>query len=256
MRKLFLLLLVSPIIVHAQQNFEGTIRYNLQSGIFGDSLQLEIKYGKTKVKISTHMIRSSELAKVDCIYDFPNGLMYEINHTDKTYSIDTLSAQAGTDRTILATKDTTRILNYPVVRYTSEEKEDIGSGKIPTTINFFVSPAIRYIIPEKMRKAKDIFTDELGNFLWLELSVRFSLSKVMGSDKQGKEDSTLIRATAILPGAIDESGWIIPASYEKDPNSFNKKVKIEMEIMEEPSIPPPPPPPPVKPKQKQLKSKN
>ena len=251
MRKFILLLLVSPLFTNAQQNFEGTIRYLSYTSNSTDSSERVMSFGKTRVQTITREFEKNRIIETTDILDFEKGLAFNIDHATNTYTVDTFLNESKEKKHAIVIGGTQSILGYKAVKY---GLNDTVAG-LPITLYRYISPDLKYSIPEKYRQVYQQADFAGDNLCWLEMHVLFCVNDLTGAGDPDKKDSVVTKAIEILHGPVDESRFIVPGSYKlitrKDTGIRLKSIKVEESAPE-----PPPPPPPPKPRQKRIIKKN
>lgn len=235
MIKLFILLLIFPLMATAQQNFEGKIVYESYTGNKKDSAEMVAIYGKNKVQVTNRKFKRNKTEESIVILDFDKGLRYDINPMTKTYVIDSFLMGDKAVSSLQRTSDTARILSYRVNSYVEDTL--VFGLKMKTTLWF--SPDLKYIVPEKYAGFAHAPQSGDNNICWLGLSIVYRMQSVV----EGAEKTMSVQAIQVIPGPVDDNSLVVPDSYTLK-TTKEPPFKIEMDEIEAPPIPPPPPPPP------------
>lgn len=254
-KSLFSCILLFPILLSAQTNFEGIITY--KGTITTDTKNIEMKMffsdGKVKVKVTGSSL--IEEANNTEIFDYKTGCHYTFFDEEKLYSIDTLDNFSLEDR-MGDLKDTMlaeNILGHYCKSFTVMTVE--ANGVVDAVLNIIWFPdSLKFIIPEKYRGKRAIETCSDGNMLFFKMLsiVSFSWDEEDNLMK-GKRDTFLIVADKIERKKLDESEFLPPAGYiYSDHPVFKRRgdsvVVRELTLtelkQEEEKKPEPPPPPP------------
>ena len=256
MKKLVLTcILIAPILLSAQSNFEGAITYKVITTDEENNFELKIFYGNGKMKAKVFASRPT-YESVE-IYNFKTGIHYSIFEDEKTYSIDTLDNFSLEDQ-LSDLRDTTigeSILGYYCRSFTATSKEVNGIVNEISTVMWFPD-SIKFIIPEKYRNKGDIETCSDGNMLFLKM---LSIVEFRFDDDdenvECKRDTMLMVAHKIEKMRIDELEFQPPADYtflNEPPFHSRKRDSVVIreltltELTQEEDEPEPPPPPPPK----------
>jgi hypothetical protein len=132
------------------------------------------------------------------------------------------------------------------------DKLAVGNG-----LSYWFAKDIHYIVPEPYRNRDDLFTDERGNCIWLQMKLNINYDTA-SNGKSSKSDLTVFcTATSIVPGNVSENNFSIPPSYTKGTSVIpDREIEIKSVVVEKEEIEPPPPPPPPRPvKPKPIKKK-
>jgi hypothetical protein len=252
-------LLILPLTVFCQKNFEGRIIYKFLKHNQLDGSTIEIIHGTNKIKtiISQPVITDRKKEETFTIFDFEKGLKFIVRDADSSYAVDSLIIPLDDDELFIPgkTKVEENILGYNCNKYTSFATDTAGNS-IDTFLikESFFSNGLDYIIPKKFRNKHGLITSEEGNIIWLKNNVYFNFRV---DDSVSVKDTTIITADKIISEAVNNNIFVIPAYYRENA-TLRHRANITVELTEitieedEPAPPPPPPPPP---KQLKLPSK-
>ena len=253
---LFSCILLLPILLSAQTNFEGTITYKGTTSTVPKNIEMKMFFSEGKMKVKVTGSSLIEEANNTEIFNFKTGIHYTFFDEEKLYSTDTLDNFSVEDR-LGDLKDTTlaeNILGHYCKSYTVMTEEKNGFIEVLNIIWF--PDSLKFIIPEKYRGKRAIETCSDGNMLFFKMLsiVSFSWDEEDNLIK-GKKDTFLIVVDKIERKKIDESEFLPPAGYiYSDHPVFNHRgdsvVVRELTLtelkQEEEKKPEPPPPPPVR----------
>jgi hypothetical protein len=230
MRLFYFIPLLFPFASIAQQNFEGKIRFQRIASVTGDTSEVIMWYGKTKIKTDTYSPEKKDVIQSTYIMDFDKELTVEIDHKRNTYSIDSVWDNREISELLHLTSDTVNISGYRALKNVST----YTTFGFPLTMNVWVPIDLKYTVPEKFREAYKAGGFPADNICWLKMHIIYS------SDVIVKKDSVMIDPVEIIPGPVDQSGFTVPSSYTFKEN----KPGLRLEAVVEEKSPPGPPPPP------------
>lgn len=254
MKKLILFyILVLPLSICAQNDFEGIITYKGISTSNNEIFKVKMLFfdKKMKVEIIGNDLSDPETNKWE-VYNFKTGIHYKIFKEEKIFSIDSLD-----DFSLLDNKRT--------LRDTSLQENILGNKcqayvATPFPENFlsllWVADSIKFIVPEKYRHKRGIESLPDGNILFLKMQVLINFD-IDEDDKddiiKSKPDTFFLTAQKIERIKLNESEFLPPADYsfsEYERPISRDSVRVReltlTELKQEESIKPPPPPPPPK----------
>lgn len=257
MKKLVLTcILIVPILVSAQRNFEGVITYKGITSDEDNNFEIKILFADNKMKIK--VVALHPIVQVIEIYNFKTGIHYSLFEEKKTYTIDSLDNFSFDDR-FSDLKDTTlneSILGHACKSFSVSTKEENSFVDELSTVIWYAD-SIKFIIPEKYWNKRAIETCDDGNILFLKMQNIASFTIDEDDEAiEDKSDTLLIVADKIERMEVDELEFQLPAGYtystvpafhrgQRDSVRVRELTLTEL-VQEEDLKPEPPPPPPPK----------
>jgi hypothetical protein len=210
---LFGIVLLLPVLVFSQKDFEGIITYKgFKTGPKNNfNIELYLSKGKMKAKISNKEIVEPGDQETH-IYNYNTGIHYIIDDKAKKFAVDSMTKGSFEDfpTTIRDTPLIENILGYQCRGYSvipSNESSIDGW----TSIIWF-SDSLKFIVPAKYRGKRSIETLPDGNMLLLKSIVM--IDRDPDEDQiLNTSDSFFVVADKIERKQLNESEFFPPAGY-------------------------------------------
>jgi hypothetical protein len=222
MKKLiFLAILILPLFLSAQANFEGIITYKGYATPDDQTIHLTIYYGKTKMKVEVRSYSSlSKLNEdkkniVNTIYHLKKGIGYNIDSVKQLIEIDSLNLTSSADQEVefIPTDSLKAIGTHTcrlfIGRSTSKDSVAIMSKG---SVSLWFAENIKYIIPNLYRNKRSLQTTNDGNCIWLELIMIFEIPPPFDSQKQSK-DTIFMQAILVEKKPLPDSIFDLPSNF-------------------------------------------
>ena len=259
-KMIFLYILVLPLSLCAQNDFEGIITYRGTSTANMKPFEIKMSFSdkKMKVEIIGDDLSDPEINKWE-IFNYKTGIHYTIWKEEKIFSTDSLDNFSNDD-------------NQTTLRDTSLQENILGNScqafvAAPSRELLrllWLADSIRFIIPEKYCHKRGIETLHDGNMLFLKMQAIINLG--FDDDEEddiikNKLDTFFLTAQKIERVKLNESQFLPPTGYSFSTHERSiprDSVRVReltlTELKQEEVIKPEPPPPPPPKETKPLKS--
>jgi hypothetical protein len=202
---LALVLLISGSLVFSQSPFEGKVTHKLNDESKAKSGNIEIYYGKQKLKGILVSNDTNETGKDDLLMDFSKGLVYHINTREKTYRFDSINNKHSENLPpLFASKSNNKtILGHHSSAYSTMDtaKTDMAGD---FKMMFWYADSLSFPVDEKNMNS-DLIAFTNGKTICMGMFMQLDL----GDGAKGFE----IKPVLIEPMHLPESVFEIPGDY-------------------------------------------
>lgn len=212
MRTLLFILLLLPVLLHAQTDFTGVIDYRFTNADTTLDIRVEAAYIPGKVRFTLHPVKAPKGADVKhelVIIDFKKAAIYRIKEEEKKIEIEKIGgSNSKQDIPALALTDTSQILDMPVLGYSSGwvEKKEAGekdSVSIRVMARFWYASQLLFPIPDSLSREQMVPLFSNGRVcLGFELLIRspkINIDLISRAQQWRKESKTKLAKLFRLP---------------------------------------------------------